>query len=154
MTGHLVFSTVHARDTLSTVFRLLDLGVEPYLVAQGLHVVLAQRLVRQLCQYCKTAVKPTPQQLQRMGDQGKGVTQVFNPVGCPRCLGTGWAGRRVVFELLTTNDEMKDVLLKNPNLADIQASLKGQKFQRLQTSGYELVAQGVTQIDEVERAVG
>ncbi len=154
MTGHLVFSTVHARDTLGTVFRLLDLGMEPYLVAQGLHMVLAQRLVRQLCPYCKTAVKPTDEQLQRMGDAAKGVTQLFAPAGCPRCLSTGWAGRRVVFELLNVNDRLRDVLLKNPNMADIEQTLKGTRFQRLQTSGYQLVAEGVTGFDEVDRAVG
>src|SRR4029434_9140595 len=75
ITGHLVFSTVHTKDAFGTVFRLLDLGVEPYLLAQGLHVVLAQRLVRQLCPFCKKKNPITPEQKERMGPVAEGVTQ-------------------------------------------------------------------------------
>ena len=104
ITGHLVFSTVHSRDSIGTIFRLLDLGLEPYLVASGLQLVLAQRLVRQLCPACKVPTKPTPEQLAKMGQAGEGVEKIYTPRGCPRCVGTGYAGRRGVFELLKVSE--------------------------------------------------
>jgi general secretion pathway protein E len=154
ITGHLVFSTVHTKDTIGTIFRLLDLGVEPYLVAQGLHIVLAQRLVRQLCQYCKRAVEVTPEQKQAMGLIGEAVTKIYNPAGCPRCLGTGFSGRRAFFELLRVTDDLRDIILKAPTTSDIQNVLARQQFQGLQQSGYQLVAEGVVAFGEIERAVG
>jgi general secretion pathway protein E len=152
ITGHLVLSTVHSRDTVGTVFRLLDLGVEPYLVAQGLHVVIAQRLVRQLCPNCKTPVKPTPQQLEQMGPWAKGLRTIFQPKGCQRCLGTGFAGRRAVFEMLVTNDALRDVILRKGTLTEMHAAA-GPKFERLSSTGYRLVAEGVCPFDEIEKAV-
>ncbi len=154
ITGHLVFSTLHTKDTIGSVFRLLDLGVEPYLVAQALHVVLAQRLVRQLCPHCKKAVRPTEQQLKKMGRAGEGLKQIYEPRGCPRCLGTGHVGRRAIFELLSTTDEMRSAILKNPSMDDLRKTLEGTPFVRLREHGFALVAEGVCAFDEVERAVG
>jgi type II secretory ATPase GspE/PulE/Tfp pilus assembly ATPase PilB-like protein len=154
ITGHLVFSTVHTKDTVGTIFRLLDLGVEPYLIAQGLHIVLAQRLVRQLCPYCKKPVKPTDEQRTAMGEAGAKVEKIFGPGGCPRCLGTGFSGRRAFFEMLRTNDELRDVILKSPSMQDIARALATRKFMSLQQSGYQLVADGVVAFGEIERTVG
>jgi general secretion pathway protein E len=154
MTGHLVFSTLHTKDSIGTVFRLMDLGVEPYLVASSLHVVFSQRLARELCAYCKRAMKPRPEQLEKMGRFGKGVSEIFVPVGCPSCLKTGYAGRRAFFEMLTTTEEFKEVVLKRPSPKEIEAALKGTRFTKLLETGYQLVAQGVSSFDEIERAVG
>ena len=153
ITGHLVFSTIHSRDTIGTIFRLLDLGVEPYLVASGLQLVLGQRLVRVLCPACKQAVRPTADQLTRMGEAGQGVSKIFSAKGCPRCMNIGYSGRRAVFELLKTTDAMRDVIMKNPSLGDLQKSMEGLKFVKLAQSAYQLVAQGITSIDEVERSM-
>jgi len=152
ITGHLVFSTVHSRDTVGTVFRLLDLGIEPYMIAQGLHVVLSQRLVRRLCQFCKRPIKPTPEQVAKMGAKHAGITKIFEPRGCVKCLGTGYAGRQCIFELLSNNPRLKDVILKNPTMGDIVAAM-GDSFQRLNDVGYQMVADGVAPFDEVDRAV-
>jgi general secretion pathway protein E len=154
ITGHLVFSTVHTTSTVGTIFRLLDLGVEPYLIAQGLHLVLAQRLVRQLCPYCKKPTKPTPEQLAKMPNHGEGVKQIFVPVGCKRCLSTGFSGRRAFFELLRTTDELRDAIVKSPTMADINKTLANTRFEKLQQTGYQLVADGTVPFDEIERAVG
>jgi general secretion pathway protein E len=153
ITGHLVFSTVHSRDTIGTIFRLLDLGVEPYLVASGLQLVLAQRLVRRLCPACKAAVKPTAEQLARMGKAAEGVKQIFNPRGCPRCVGTGFTGRRGVFELLKISDAAREIIMKTPSVAEVQKTLAGTKFVKLAESGYQLVAEGVTSLEEIERSM-
>jgi general secretion pathway protein E len=154
ITGHLVFSTVHAQNTTGTIFRLLDLGAEPYLVSQALHLVLAQRLVRLLCPSCKQAVPPTEPQLKKMGPAANNVKRVFEPRGCARCLNTGSSGRRAIFELLTATDELRDLITKTPTAAQIYQSLASTPFQRLQTSGYDLVARGVASFAEVDRIVG
>jgi type II secretory ATPase GspE/PulE/Tfp pilus assembly ATPase PilB-like protein len=154
ITGHLVFSTIHTKDTIGTIFRLLDLGVEPYLIAQGLHLALAQRLVRQLCRYCKKPVKPTQEQRDAMGPAGAKVEKLFVPVGCMRCLGTGFAGRRAFFELLRTTDELRDVIIRSPNMQEIQAALTKTQFVKLAQSGYELVAEGAVAFQEIDKAVG
>lgn len=157
ITGHLVFSTVHTKDTIGTIFRLLDLGVEPYLVAQGLHIVLAQRLVRKLCQYCKKAVTPTPQQLAVLADADAAANppaKIFVPFGCPRCLGTGYSGRQAFFELLVVTDQMRNVILRNGSLHEIQAAANAGKFVRLQQAAYQLVTEGISPYEEVERMVG
>ena len=154
ITGHLVFSTVHTKDSIGTIFRLLDLGVEPYLLTQALQLILAQRLVRKLCSQCKQAVPLTDAQRARMGPAAEGVEQVYAPVGCYRCLNTGYAGRRAVFEMLNTNEELRDAIIQNPTSAAISKALASHRFQKLQHTAYELVAAGEVAFDEADRAVG
>jgi type II secretory ATPase GspE/PulE/Tfp pilus assembly ATPase PilB-like protein len=154
ITGHLVFSTVHTKDTFGTVFRLLDLGIEPYLLTQALQLILAQRLVRKLCPSCKKPTPITDQQRSRMGAVASDVETVYSPVGCYRCLNTGYVGRRAIFEMLNTNEDLRDALIRNPTSAEIHKALSGHKFQKLQVSAYELVAAGEVSFDEADRAVG
>jgi type II secretory ATPase GspE/PulE/Tfp pilus assembly ATPase PilB-like protein len=154
ITGHLVFSTVHTKDAFGTVFRLLDLGVEPYLLAQGLHVVLAQRLVRQLCTFCKKAVPITPEQKERMGPVAEGVTQLYEPAGCYRCMSTGYAGRRAIFELLTTNPKFREAVVRNPSPQQLEEALINTSYEKLDRNGFQLAAQGVCSFEEIDRAVG
>ena len=154
MTGHLVFSTVHARDTIGTIFRLMDLGVERYQVANALNLVIAQRLVRVLCGTCRKAVVPTPAQQMRMGKSVHGVAQIYAPQGCAYCLDTGFYGRRAIFEMVEFNDNLRDVILKKPTIAQIRESLSGSLFTTLQSYGFQLVANGMTSFDEIERVSG
>ncbi len=153
-TGHLVLSTVHAKDTIGTIFRLIDLGVEPYLVASTLNLVLAQRLARLLCQHCKTAKRPTPEQVMRMGRSVSGVEKVYTPCGCAQCFGTGYAGRRGVYELLSTNDALRDVIMNNPDIAAIKKAVDLTMFTSLKEGGYGMVMRGETSIEEIERVIG
>ena len=154
ITGHLVFSTVHTKDTFGTVFRLLDLGVEPYLLAQGLQVIVAQRLVRRLCGFCKQPTPITPEQHKRLGALGEGRTQTYVPRGCPRCLGTGYHGRLAFFEMLRATDALRDSISTSPSAAEVRKSLEGTGYVRLIESGHRLVIDGVAAMDEVEKAVG
>ena len=155
ITGHLVFSTVHAQDAIGTVYRLLNLGIEPYLVASGLHLVLAQRLVRQLCQYCKRSTRLSPGQMMRMGRFGlDNVTNVYEPIGCSRCLKTGYVGRRAIFELLTANDELRDAILSGQKIHEMRKAIRTNLFASLRESGYRLVGEGVTNTEEIDRVVG
>jgi general secretion pathway protein E len=154
MTGHLVFSTVHARDTISGMFRLLDLGVEPYVVASGLHVVVAQRLVRQLCPHCKVAKPPTAEQLKKFASLGiNGVKQVFQPKGCKKCFGTGHFGRRGVFEILVATPKLRDAMLKTPTIEGCRHALSAENYITLEDSGYRLIAEGAAGFDEVEKTI-
>jgi type II secretory ATPase GspE/PulE/Tfp pilus assembly ATPase PilB-like protein len=154
MTGHLVLSTIHTRDTVGTIFRMLDLGIEPYMVSQGLHLVLAQRLVRTLCTGCKRAVRLTPDDRKRMNIPPEVNMKIFAPVGCPKCLGTGYYGRRAFFEFLSATDKLREQILKDPSITEINKQLAEGGFISLGDAGYELVKQGLTSIDEVDRAVG
>ncbi len=151
MTGHLVFSTVHAKDTISSVFRLLDLKVEPYLVANSLEVVVAQRLVRTLCENCKRAVAVTPAQATRMGRFLENQTQVHVATGCAQCLRTGYRGRKAIFELLDFTDELRDVILKEPSIQAMKKVITSGLFTTLVENGWQLVARGFTTLEEVDR---
>lgn len=153
ITGHLVFSTLHTKDSVGCIFRLLDLGVEPYMLNQGLQTILAQRLVRQLCPRCKKPSPPTAAQAAKLEQHGLQAERLFAPRGCPRCLQTGFLGRRAIFELLTMTDDLRDVIGRAPSLRQIQDLLAGTPFVKLQTSAYELVAQGLMHIDEVDKTM-
>jgi general secretion pathway protein E len=151
MTGHLVYSTVHAKDSIGAIFRLLDLKVEPPLVANALSLVLAQRLVRTLCERCKASVRPTAAQHIRLGSALHGIEMVCAPQGCKTCFGTGFVGRRALVELLEANAVIRDLILKGPTISGIREALGSDMFVTLQQAGWQLVAKGVTSIDEVER---
>jgi general secretion pathway protein E len=151
VTGHLVFSTVHAKDTMSSVFRLIDLKVEPYLVANSLELVLAQRLVRVLCDNCKRPVRVTPGQATRMGRFLEGQTELYTATGCAQCLRTGFRGRRAIYELLDFTDELRDVIIKDPTIAAMKRVIEQGLFTTLVQSGWVLAARGITTLDEVDR---
>ncbi|MGH7177573.1 MAG: ATPase, T2SS/T4P/T4SS family [Tepidisphaeraceae bacterium] len=155
MTGHLVLSTVHARDTIGAIFRLQDLGVEPFQLSSGLQLVLAQRLVRHVCQKCRVAMNPSPEQSAKLEPVAGKVETIYRSAGCAQCLGTGYSGRQAVFELLTVTDGVREVMQGNRfTPMDVHKSLDGTKFSKLMQNGYKLVADGVTTIDEIERVVG
>jgi len=154
MTGHLVLSTVHAKDTIGTLFRLLDLGIESYLVAQSLNLVVAQRLLRLLCKHCKEGKKPTPTEQMKLGKTVEGVKQIFLPVGCPHCLNTGYMGRHGIYEMLVITDDLRDALIKSPTMDHIRKSIKMNNFVSLRDAGYRLVLDGTTSMEEVDRVVG
>jgi len=154
LTGHLVFSSIHAKETITSVFRLLDLKVEPYLVANSLDLVLAQRLVRILCEHCKRPVPVSPGQATRLGKHLQGKGQVYGAIGCGRCLRTGYRGRRALFELLDFNDELRDIVLKEPSITAMKRVIEQGLFSTLQQFGWRLVADGVTSLDEVDRVAG
>ncbi len=151
MTGHLVFSTVHAKDTMSSVFRLLDLKVEPYLVANSLEVVIAQRLLRVLCETCKRPTKVLPVQATRMGRYLEGQTEIYSATGCAACLRTGYRGRKAIFEILDFSDELRDVILKEPTIGAMKKVIEQGMFHTLVQSGWVQVARGMSTMEEVDR---
>ncbi len=157
-TGHLVFSTVHSNDSITALFRLLDLGVEPFMIASALSAVLAQRLVRVLCEACKEPYKPKPEFLQKANLPMDKVDVFYKPPEnpeevCPTCGGTGYLGRTGIFELLVITDAMRDMIRENPSLNAIKAEARKNGMIYLQEDGLRQVIQGRTSIKELLRVV-
>ena len=151
MTGHLVLSTLHARDAATTIIRLLDLGVEPDMLVSSLNLVLVQRLIRTLCDRCKVSRKPDVFHVEMMGAQGKGLTKAFHPRGCSKCLNSGYHGRRALFELLVVDEAIKEAIIGGPTVAALHEILARIGFVSVAEMGWRAVADGITSIDEVMR---
>lgn len=149
LTGHLVFSTLHTNDAASAVTRLLDLGVEPYLVASSLVASLAQRLIRRLCIQCR-------QPIERVETPGStplsSNLDAYRPVGCTACRHTGFSGRVGLFELLITNDELRELIQSRANASKIRDAALSSGLTLLSQDGLEKVRQGATTLAEVLRA--
>jgi general secretion pathway protein E len=154
LTGHLVFSTVHSKESITAVFRLLDLKVEPYLVANSLDLIVAQRLVRVLCDTCKQEIPVPPGVSTRLGKWLGGKTTMYAATGCSRCLRTGYRGRRALFEMLDFNDELRDMVLTKPSIQGMKKIIEAGLFTTIQQFGWRLVSEGVTSLDEVDRVAG
>lgn len=150
-TGHLVLTTIHARDTVGTVFRLLDLGVEPFLVANAVTMCISQRLVRVLCPECKRPYKPDSSLIRRMKLEGRPFGYFYESVGCKKCMNTGFRGRMALFEVLRFTPQVRDVVLGGPTIADLRKAAGEWMFHTLLDSGYRKVIDGVTTVPEVER---
>ena len=157
-TGHMVFSTVHSNDTITALFRLLDLGVEPFMIASALTAVLAQRLVRTLCETCKEPYKPKPEFLEKANLPAAKVDVFYRPPEnpqqvCPTCGGTGYMGRTGIFELLVITDTIREMIRENPSINAIKAEARKNGMIYLQEDGLRQVIQGRTSIKELLRVV-
>jgi general secretion pathway protein E len=167
-TGHMVFTTLHANDTITALGRLIDLGVPPFLVGSAVSAVLGQRLVRLLCPKCKIRYKPNPELLRKANlpvdkikhfyrsptpeDQGGGETDdMGEPIPCSHCGGTGYYGRTGVFELMVITDPIRDLIRENPNLNAIKAEAIKSGMKYLQEDGLRVVIEGKTSIQELLR---
>jgi type IV pilus assembly protein PilB len=149
LTGHLVFSTLHTNDAPSAVTRLVNIGIEPYLVAATLRGVLAQRLVRKICPHCKEAYEPDPIIRGAVEDVCGAFESLFRGPGCSRCRGTGFAGRIGIFELLVPNEEILTAIANGANLQQLREILAKSGFATLRTDGMEKVRGGLTTAEEV-----
>ena len=157
-TGHMVFSTVHANDTVTALLRLLDLGVEPFMIASALTAVLGQRLVRVLCETCKEPYKPKPEFLQKANLPIDKVDLFYKPpenpeVVCPTCGGSGYQGRTGIFEMLVITEPIREMLRENPSEKSIRAEARKNGMILLQEDGLRQVIQGKTSIKELLRVV-
>lgn len=150
-TGHLVLTTIHARDTIGTVFRLLDLGIEPFLVANAVTLCISQRLVRVLCPQCKRPYKPDAKTVRRMNLEGRPFGEFYESVGCKKCMGSGYRGRIALYEMLLFTPAVRDVVLSGPTISEIRKAAGEWMFSTLLDAGYKKVIEGVTSIPEVER---
>ena len=149
LTGHLVFSTLHTNDAPGALTRLVDMGVEPYLVASSLEAVLAQRLVRVLCKHCKTE-DASPAALSFKAKMGiPKETVFFGSVGCRECRNTGFHGRHGIYEWMDTDDEIRELILENASTDKIRNAARAGGMRNLADDGWRLVRQGLTTVEEV-----
>jgi len=155
MTGHFVFTTLHANDAPTTITRLLDLGVDISLVQSAVTAVLAQRLVRLLCEKCKEPYDPPAEERQRLGIPLDRKVTLYRAreQGCPQCLGTGYKGRTGVHELLVFDNAIRDLLVGRPSVQVIRATARKGGMRTLLESGVGKVLAGQTSVDEVVRVL-
>jgi general secretion pathway protein E len=153
LTGHLVFSTLHTNDSASAVTRLLDLGIEPYLVASSVAGVMAQRLVRRVCEQCGQPNRLDREQLERLGyeDAGVDTTKVRHGVGCEACRHTGYRGRVGLFELLRVDDKVRGLIQKREPAGPIKSAAMDAGMRTLRSDGLNKVLRGLTTAEEVVR---
>lgn len=153
LTGHLVLSTLHTNDAPSTVTRLLNMGIEPFLVTASLNLVLAQRLARKVCSECKTPVEVNAQALIDMGMKPESATkaQLYKGVGCRNCNNTGYKGRIALYEVLPFRDELKELVLQGASSAELKAESIRLGMKTLRMAGLTKLLEGVTTMEEVLR---
>ena len=153
LTGHLVFSTLHTNDSASAITRLVDMGVEPFLISSSILAVVAQRLVRVLCKDCKKAYVPNPIYLKSIGfspDRFK-ERAVYKAVGCENCFNTGYRGRLGIFEIMVLTERLKSLVLKTFDSNRIKNEAVQQKMRTLRQDGMQKVLNGLTTVEEVLR---
>jgi type IV pilus assembly protein PilB len=154
LTGHLVFSTLHTNDAPSAITRLIDMGVKPFLVASSIQAIMAQRLIRILCQHCK-APDPNPDHkyLHLTGitpEEAKG--RVMKPVGCPNCNNTGYRGRKAIFELMNMNTEIRELAFNLAPINQVRRAALANGMRPLVGDGKLKILKGVTTPDEVAKS--
>jgi type IV pilus assembly protein PilB len=153
LTGHLVFSTLHTNDAPSAIARLLDLGLEPFLVTATLEGILAQRLVRKLCLSCKTEYQPSLEQLMELElrpEDVKGRTFYYGK-GCEACNNTGYRGRQGIYEIMLLDDEMRDLIIQHASTQILRQEAKKRGMRTLRSAGLMAIYDGITTIEEVVR---
>ncbi|MFC1521475.1 GspE/PulE family protein [Elusimicrobiota bacterium] len=147
LTGHLVLSTLHTNDALSSILRLIDLGVEPFLVSSTLVLVAAQRLVRALCPDCKEAYAPQPGELKSLGFPE--IDTMYKPKGCPKCVNTGYKGRRAIYEVIPVNEKLRAAIQQGATIPALKELAKEQKILSMKNAGFLKVKDGTTSLEEL-----
>ena len=174
LTGHLVLSTLHTNDALGTIFRLLDMKIESFLLSSTLKTVVAQRLARRICDNCREAIKPSDEELEEISKELKQVSDnilkqeikdfvsvddflgkatFYRAKGCPRCEDTGYRGRISVSEAIDVNDELKQIINDGTDSLSLEAVKKSQDFISIKQDGYLKAANGITTVEEVLRVI-
>ncbi|MGF1511546.1 MAG: type IV-A pilus assembly ATPase PilB [Myxococcota bacterium] len=153
LTGHMVLSTLHTNDAPSTVSRLLNMGIEPFLVTASVNLILAQRLARRICADCKVPIDVPEQALRdiQVRDEDIGTFQVYKGQGCPTCSETGYKGRVAVYEVMEFNEELKEFVINGASAAEIKAEAVRLGMQTLRMAAVSKLKEGFTSIEEVTR---
>ena len=148
ITGHLVLSTLHTNDAVSSISRLEDMGVEPYLIAVSLRGVISQRLVRRLCTRCAQPYRPEEHELKYLGLPADGDYTFYKEVGCSHCNKTGYKGRIAVHEILLINNEIKDMISRSATVSEITKFAIEDGMSTLKDESVKLIKNGITSFNE------
>jgi type IV pilus assembly protein PilB len=153
LTGHLVLSTLHTNDAPTTVFRLMNMGIEPFLVATSVNVIAAQRLVRRICANCKEETEAPIQTLLSVGfaESEAHSIKLFQGRGCDRCNGTGYKGRVALFEVMDVSEDIRELILSGATAVELRRKAIEEDMITLRESGLHKIREGVTTIEEVVR---
>ena len=153
ITGHLVLSTIHTNSSIETINRLIDIGVEPYIINSAVKGIISQRLVRKLCPICKKAYEPGDEELEtlKINKENAPAKMFYKPVGCPECMHTGYKGRTAVFEILMLNAEIKTKLRDNAPDSEIRQAIADSGFEPMLVNCRRLVEEGITTVSEAAR---
>ena len=152
LTGHLVLSTLHTNDAPSSITRLINIGVEPYLISAAVNAVLAQRLVRKICENCKAQITEVPERVAAyLTKFNANPEKLYQGAGCEACRHTGYRGRLGTYELLTLTDEVRDVISAGPGLNELRRSAHDTGMRTLREDGLQKIAAGLTTVDELMR---
>ncbi len=149
LTGHLVFSTLHTNDSVGGITRLIDMGVEPFLVGSSVRAFIAQRLVRRLCPLCKVVDDVSPDSLAKIGFEPNGP--VFRAAGCESCRNSGYQGRIAIFEICQVTPTLQDLIQRKVSAAELKKLAIAEGMHPLRENGWERVREGITSISEVIR---
>ncbi|HBO69361.1 MAG TPA: hypothetical protein DD658_04120 [Deltaproteobacteria bacterium] len=147
----MVLSTLHTNDSASAVTRLVDMGIEPFLVASSLTAVIAQRLVRRLCFDCRVPYSPSPEQWREIGLAGSPSGSFYQAPGCPACMSTGYRGRAGIFEILVVDDRLRALILTRADSEGIREHALARGMRTILASGAAKVREGITSVEEVLR---
>jgi type IV pilus assembly protein PilB len=153
LTGHTVFSTLHTNDAASAVTRLIDIGIEPFLITATLEAVVAQRLVRSVCKHCKASFQPDEELLRELGADGAGLrgATFHYGKGCEQCHHTGYRGRTGLFEVMRIDNDLRRAIQRGASLGELREKAVAAGMMTLRQSGLRAVSEGRTTIDEVLR---
>ena len=151
LTGHLVLSTLHTNDAFGALTRMIDMGVEPYLLSSALIGVVAQRLLRQVCPSCKTTYLPLPDLAARYGWSES--VRLTRGRGCPACYDSGYRGRMGIHEIIESDGDLQRLMIKSPTQDQLQAFAEANRFRTLFDDGLQRVLEGRTTLEEVSRAI-
>ena len=149
LTGHLVLSTLHTNDAPSAITRLKDMGIEPFLIASSLEGVIAQRLVRKVCEHCKEPYEPTKEELRELGLPESERFVFYRGKGCEHCLGTGYRGRTGIFEVLELDEELKKLINQTQDANEIRKLARKKGFRTMLEDGIDKILKGITTSSEV-----
>lgn len=153
ITGHLVLSTLHTNDAVSTIDRLEDIGVEPFLIASALRGVISQRLVRRICPHCRKAYRPTAEELELLELPADSDVTFYKGEGCENCFHTGYRGRRAVFEILTITGKLRRLISDKKSAGEIFAAARADGFSTMREHCRELVLRGEITASEAAKAI-
>jgi general secretion pathway protein E len=153
LTGHMVFSTLHTNDAAGALTRLVEMGIEPFLAASSIVGILAQRLVRKICPDCRQSYQPAAEVIREMGlaDAVPAGATFYRGEGCPKCMDIGYRGRTGIYELLSVDEQVRDLLLQNKDAASIKAAAMRKGMKTLRDAGLVKALAGETSIEEVLR---
>jgi type II secretory ATPase GspE/PulE/Tfp pilus assembly ATPase PilB-like protein len=149
LTGHLVFSTLHTNDAVSSLPRLIDMEVEPFLIASTVDTVISQRLVRILCNKCKEAYSTSPELIKKIGVEMPEDTTLYRAKGCQECNDTGYRGRTAIYEILKMNEELRNLVLAKSGSEMLSEAAKKSGMQTMYGVGIKKVILGITSLEEV-----